>query len=293
MARYGIGRFIALAVFSGAVSSASGAVACEGAGVIVRIEGRPQDVEIARIENGASLLVSRPRVLEVVCRNDVIKTSGDTYIVLAIDGAGTVRVSHNIPYTVPGRSGVPTVVGNAYRTIDEQVMPDMKRLPWNVRLKGAGDDFGFALPALSAGSQKLTAGKRSLLVRLVGGIAPYNVQITDMKGAVVASQSSPGHEVLLKDVTLTPGLYRITAGDATPRSLEAEVTAVDGPPPPPQDTFSGLSDPEIRAAVTSTTLARDQTATWSLEAEQLLQMAPANGLDRDKVYELMESYGAD
>lgn len=292
MARYGIARLIASAVFSGAVSSATCAFACEGAGVIVRIEGRPQDVEIARIENGASSLVSRPRVLEVVCRNDVIKTSGDTYIVLAIDGAGTVRVSHNIPYTVPGRSGVPSVVGNAYRTIDEQVMPDMKRLPWNVRLKGAGDDFGFALPALSTGSQKLTTGKRSLLIRLVGGIAPYNVQITDVKGNLVASQSSAGHEVLLKDVTLTSGLYRITAGDATPRSLEADVTAVDASPPA-EDTFSGLADPEIRAAVTSTTLARDQTATWSLEAEQLLQAAPANGLDRDKVYELMESYGAE
>jgi hypothetical protein len=165
-------------------------------------------------------------------------------------------------------------------------------LPWNVRLKGAGDDFGFALPALSAGGQKLTIGKRSLLIRLVGGIAPYSVQITDIKGNLVASQASPGHEVLIKDVALSVGLYRITAGDATPRSLEAEVSAVDASPPA-EETFSGLADPEIRAAVTSTTLARDQTATWSLEAEQLLQAAPADGLDRDKVYELMESYGSD
>jgi hypothetical protein len=293
MARHDIARLVAAsAVFASVLSCASMAFACEGAGVIVRIEGRPQDVEIARVENGAAILVSRPRVLEVVCRGDVIRTIGETYIVLAIDGAGSVRVSHNISYTVPGRSGVATVVGNAYQTIDEQVMPDMKRLPWNVRLKGAGDDFGFALPALSAGGQQLTIGKRSLLIRLVGGIAPYSVQVTDVKGRVVASQSSANHEVVLKDVSLSLGLYRVTVGDATPRSLEADVTAVDASPPH-TETFSGLADPEIRAAAAATTLARDQPATWALEAEQQLQAAPANGLDRDKVYELMESYGAD
>jgi len=52
-------------------------------------------------------------------------------------------------------------------------MPDMNRLPWTVRLKGAGDDFGFAVPALTAGGQQLQVGDRALLVRLVGGTAPY------------------------------------------------------------------------------------------------------------------------
>ncbi|HEX3916068.1 MAG TPA: hypothetical protein VHW60_01935 [Caulobacteraceae bacterium] len=268
------------------------AKACDGAGVIIQIGGRPQDVQISRIESGATSIVTRPRVLEVICRDDVVRTSGDTYVVLSVDGAGTVRVDHNIAYTVPARSGAPSLIGNGYRALDEQIMPDMKRLPWNVRLKGAGDDFGFALPGLAAGGQQLEAGTRSLLLRLVGGAAPYKVEITDSKGTIVASQASPSHEVVLNAVPLAVGTYHILASDSTPGTLTADIAVVDTPPRETAD-YSNLADPEVRVAAAAATLARDYTATWSLEAEQQLQAAPVDGLDRDKVFELIESYGSD
>jgi len=266
--------------------------ACPGAGVIVRIEGRAQDVVIKRTEGGAPAVVTRPRVLEVVCRNDVISTEGATYVVLSIDGAGSVKIDHNAAYTVPARSGAPTLISNAYSTLNDQVMPDMKRLPWNVRLKGAGDDFGFALPALTTGGQQLRAGDRTLLVRLVGGTAPYKVEIRDANGAVVASQSSSDHDVVLSHVNLAPGAYKITASDSTPRSMDAQIVAVDTAPPA-DTSFDGLTDPEIRTAAEAATLARDTPTLWSFEAEQQLEAAPADGLDRDKVYELIESYSTD
>ncbi|HZC17462.1 MAG TPA: hypothetical protein VE309_11940, partial [Caulobacteraceae bacterium] len=164
--------------------------------------------------------------------------------------------------------------------------------PWNVRLKGAGDDFGFALPSLVTGGQQVHAGDRALLVRLVGGTAPYKVEVRDARDAVVASQTSSDHDVLLSGVNLAAGDYKITASDSTPRSLDATVTAVDTAPPA-ETSFDGLSDPEIRTAAEAAMLARDAPTPWSFEAEQQLQAAPANGLDRDKVYELIESYGAD
>jgi hypothetical protein len=268
------------------------AQACDGAGVIVRIDGQPQDVVITRTEAGSASVVSRPRVLEVVCQNDVIKAVGATSIVLSIDGAGTVRVDHNQVYRVPARSGAPTVIGNAYRSINEQVMPDMKRMPWNVRLKGAGDDFGFALPSLEAGGQQVRAGTRGLLVRLVGGTAPYKVEIRNSQGQLIASQASSDHEVTLASVPLPPGAYKVTASDSTPRSLDATLTAVDAAPPAETE-FAGLTDPEIRTAAEASELARTAPGAWSFEAEQDLAAAPANGLDRDKVYELIESYSAD
>jgi hypothetical protein len=266
--------------------------ACDGAGVIVRIEGQPQDVLITRTENGAAATVSRPRVLEVVCHNDVIKAVNATSIVLAIDGAGTVKVDRSAVYRVPARSGAPSAVGNAYRSIDEQVLPDMKRMPWNVRLKGAGDDFGFALPALTTGGQQIQEGRRTLLVRLVGGSAPYKVEVRNAQNQVVASQTSESHEVQLPSTALATGGYVITVSDSTPRSLDAKVTVVSGTPPGQPD-FAGLEDPEVRAAAAASSLARTATATWSFEAEQQLAAAPANGLDRDKVYELIESYSAE
>ena len=284
-------RAIAL-IASAATGWAGLAQACSGAGVIVRIEGRAQDVVITRTEAGATKTVTRPRVLEVVCRNDTVSAVGATYVVLSIDGSGSVKIDHNAAYTVPARSGAPTILSNAYSTLNDQVMPDMKRLPWNVRLKGAGDDFGFALPALATGGQQVRTGARPLLVRLVGGSAPYKVEIRDASNAVVASQTSPDHDVVLSRVTLGPGAYRITASDSTPRSLDAAVVAVDTAPPT-DTSFDGLTDPEIRTAAEAATLARDKPALWSFEAEQQLQSAPANGLDRDKVYELIESYGTD
>ena len=270
------------------LACAGPAAACDGAGVIIRIDGRPQDVQITR----AAEVVSRPRVLEVVCRADQIRTLGETSIVLSIDGTGTVTVGRGGAYTVPNRGGAPSIAGNVYRSIDQQVMPDMKRLPWNVRLKGAGDDFGFALPSLTAGGEKLTAGSRALLVRLVGGAAPYKVVVKDATGAVVVSQTSDNHEVVLPAVALAPGAYHITASDSTPRSLEADVSVVAEQPPLPGD-LEGASDPEVKAATASTLLARDHPGDWSFEAEQRLAAAPDTGLDRDKVYELIESYGSD
>ena len=271
---------------------AGAAHACDGAGVIVRIDGQPQDVLITRTDAGAPTQVTRPRVLEVVCQNDVIKAVGATSIVLSIDGAGTVRVDRNLVYRVPARSGAPSVIGNAYRSINEQVMPDMKRMPWNVRLKGPGEDFGFALPSLEAGGQQVKAGARPLLVRLVGGTAPYKVEIRNSQGQVIASQISSDHEVKLANAPLTPGVYKITASDSGPRSLDATVTAVDAAPPAEAE-FAGLSDAEIRAAAAASELARTAPGAWSFEAEQELAAAPANGLDRDKVYELIESYSAE
>ena len=171
--------------------------ACDGAGVIIRIEGQPQDVQIQRNEGGVDKDGLTAAGARGVCHGDVVRTVGTTYVVLSIDGAGAVRVDHNAAYTVPLRRGRPAWRATPTERIDDQVMPDMKRLPWNVRLKGAGDDFGFALPALMAGGQQLQAGSRPLLVRLVGGTAPYKVEVHDANGALVASQVSASHEVVL------------------------------------------------------------------------------------------------
>jgi hypothetical protein len=271
------------------VAAGAAAQACTGAGVIIRIDGRPQDLVITRIEDGKTSIVSRPRVLEVVCQNDSVHVVGATFVTMSIDGRGVVKVDKAMDYRVPARSGAPSLAGNAYRTLDEQVLPDMKRLPWNVRIKGAGDDFGFAVPALTQGGEKLVAGQRDLLVRLVGGTAPYKVEIRAPSGEVVASQSADTHEVVFHGLALAPRAYQIVATDSTPRELTAQVTAVDSGPP--QDAaFAGLADPEVRIAVTATALARSDPGVWSMEAEQRLQAAPADGLDRDQVYQLIESY---
>ena len=273
-----------------AVLAAAGPVsaACSGAGVVTRIEGRPQDVTILR--EGAP--VAKPRVLEVVCHGDVVRASGATRAVLSIDGRGKVTVAGGAPFTVPARSGAPSVAGNAYRSVSDKVVPDMKRLPWDVRLKGSGTGFEFALPALASGEQKLRAGHRDVLVRLAGGEGPFQVELRSETGAVAAQARSAEPDVLLRSAHLTPGIYKLKASDSAANVVEARV-AVVGDAPPTDAAYAGLPDAEVRAAVTALELAKAHPRTWAFEAQQLLAGTPAEGLDRNRIYELLESYDAD
>ena len=285
-------RLLAFACTTAGVFAASSALACSGAGIITRIDGRPQDVAITRTVGGKSAAVAKPRVLEVVCPGDVIRVSGGGRLHLSVDGAGKVQVASGSAFTVPARKGAPSVAGNAYRQVNENVVPDMKRLPWNVRLKGAGTGFEFALPALASGQQTLRAGRRDLLVRLAGGSGPYRVELMNEAGQAVASTTSPGEDAVLRGVNLTAGAYRLKASDSAGNVIEARLPAGDRAPPV-DAAYAGLPDAEIRAAVTALELAKANPGTWALEAEQLLAAAPEEGLDRARVYELLESYDVD
>ena len=79
-----LGHARAMAVLVAGTFAGGGAAqaACAGAGVIVRIEGRAQDVVISRVVSGATATVTRPRVLEVICRGDVVRAEGETFVVL-------------------------------------------------------------------------------------------------------------------------------------------------------------------------------------------------------------------
>lgn len=283
-------RLLFAATVSLAAMGASHALAsdCVGAGVITRIYGDPGAVSILR----ASTKVSRPRVLEVICSGDRVSAGGATKITLSVDGKGVIQVNASAPYVVATRSGAPSLAGNAYRAVNQQVMPDMKRLPWDVRLKGGNTDFAFALPQLTAGTQELSPGTRSLLIRVTGGSGPYAATVTGPGGAVVAQASGAGEELIFPSANLTPGRYHVSAHDGAGTAIQADFTVADKPAALPT-IYDSLTDPEVRAAATACALARAASPTEALEAEQLLASAPSNGLDRGRVYDLIESYGTD
>jgi hypothetical protein len=273
-----------------AAALANEASACAGAGLITRISGKPQDVIITRTEAGQKpTTVARPRVLEMVCSGDVIRVQGGTRMTLSVDGVGPVQVAS--AYTVPVRKGSPTVAGNVYRSINDKVVPDMKRLPWDVRLKGAGTGFEFALPALASGKQMLRQGKRDVLVRLAGGSGPYTVQLLSAEGKTAGSAKGSDADVTIRGASLTPGTYRLKASDSAGNVIEAQMT-VSSAGPPSVDAAEAMPDAEIGAAVKALQLAKAHPDTWSLEAEQILAAAPEAGLDRARVYQLLESYDA-
>ena len=271
--------------------TASAAHACPGVGVIIRIEGKPQDVVIMRSEGGGPRApVARPRVLEVLCEGDTIRAENGAAVTLSLDGSPTIKVQGAQAYTVGARHGAVTLAGNAYRNVSDHLLPDMKRQPWDVRLRGPGRELGFALTTLASNHQTLTPGTRNLLVRLDGGVGAYKVQIASASGAVVGQAAGSTTDVVIPGLNLTPGAYVIKASDSSGANVEAQVTVAADQPPSSSD-YAGMTDREVQAAAVAADLARDHSDNWSLEAEQILAAAPADGLDRESVYELIESYG--
>jgi hypothetical protein len=229
-------------------------------------------------------------VLEVLCEGDVIRVQNGAVASLSIDGAGQIKVQGAQAYTIGGHRNSPSLVGNAYQNVSDRVMPDMKRQPWDVRLRGPGPSLGFALASLASDHQQLTVGRHDLLVRLDGGISSYQVDVVNGAGTQVASAQGRGTDIVLKDLNLEPGAYTIRATDGAGASVRAKVTVVADKPPLSKD-YDGIADAEVQTAAVAADLARTQPNMWALEAEQLLVAAPTNGLDRESVFELIESYG--
>ena len=129
-------------------------------------------------------------------------------------------------------------------------------------------------------------------MRLAGGTGPYRVELLDRSGRAVASAQSAEADVTLRGATLTPGVYRLKATDSAANAVEARVTVTNEGPSLPA-AYEGLPDAEVRAAVSALELAKAHPKTWAFEAEQLLASAPEEGLDRARVYQLLESYDPD
>lgn len=277
-------RHVSTLTFVGlaALFTTSAQAACSGAGVITRINGKPQDVVITR--GGAP--VARPRVLDVVCDQDVIKAENGANVLISLDGAGKITVGA-APYTVKARPKA-EVAHSAYNALLDHLMPDMKRQPWDVRLRGGEPPLDFAVASLATGGQQISAGRTQLLVRVIGGSPGYKLSLLS-GDTVVANGVHPEGDIVLVTPSLAPGDYRLKATDAAGTVLEGKLTVVAGPPPVLAD-FKTFDDLEVQYAATAADLARVSPDVWSFEAEQILNTAPVNGLDRASVYRLIESY---
>lgn len=281
MSRY---SFLALPLAAGIFAIAGAASAqCAGSGVVTRIQGDPGQVSILR--GGSS--VAKPRVLEVVCAGDVVRTSGGAVVTLSIDGVGPVRVTGS-PYTVGPRKGKPGAAGNVYRAVSDQVMPDMKKLPWDVKTKAPEDPVRFAAPDGSV--QVVSPGRSQLLVRLIDGIGPFHVELQDASGQVLKAMDTQTPEVTFTGLSLAPGDYRFVVKSQSDSRAEMRFQVAPGAPAPSAE-IGELTDAELQAALYALELARTDPAKWQLEATQVLAGAPKGELDRERVFALIDDYG--
>lgn len=137
----------------------------------------------------------------------------------------------------------------------------------------------------------MSPGSRALLLRLTGGAGPYKATLTGPGGQVLG-EASGADDLVFPTVAFASGRYHLTASDSAGGSIQADFTVASAPGAAPT-TYASLTDPEVRAAATACALAREDSKVHGLEAEQVLASAPSNGLDRARVYSLIESYGTD
>jgi hypothetical protein len=259
------------------------AEACDGAGIVKRIEGDPHLATFARA--GAP---NRLRVLQVVCIGDVIDAHGGA-VTLSISGKGDLVVQPQTSMTVDAGGRPSSYVANAYAALISRTAPDMARMRVEVREKGGEDPFGFAVQNLDEDpSQTVSVKRRAILVRLVGGKGPYSGELTTAGGAKIDA-ASDDKALIFKGVELAPGKVEIAAQDGYGHTIHGSFEAVTEEPALVED-YQTVDDAEIRAAAEAIDLARGQPKVKSLEAEQILDDAPVLGLDRLAIYDLIESY---
>jgi hypothetical protein len=274
-----LGLFLGAVLIFGPVA----ARACDGAGIVKRIEGDPRLATLVRA--GAS---NRLRVLQVVCTGDIIEARGGA-VTLSISGKGDLKVAPQKSETVAAGGAASSYVANAYSAFVKRTAPDMARMRVEVREKGGDDPFGFAVQNLDDNpSQTVSLGWTQLIVRLVGGKGPYKGELTTAGGARFTAASDDGW-LVFKAVALSPGQVEVAVHDGYGHVIQGSFEAVADKPALTDD-YQRVEDAEIRAAGEAIDLARSEPKVKSLEAEQILNSAPALGLDRAAIYQLIESY---
>jgi hypothetical protein len=275
------GILVALFTFGLSWSQAR-AEPCVGAGVIAKVEGDYRQVTVHR----RSGRVFHPDVLDVVCEGDQISAGAGARVTIAIDGGPPMTLSGQSTTIVP-RSAARSLAGNFYSVVNDKLRPDITRMQRDMRLKGDGPPLAFAIATLPDGRQQVAAGSRGLLVRVRGGTGPYRAALTGPGGLSLAASSDTA-ALTFDAAVFAAGRYRIEAADAQGAKIAAEFEAAPEPAAS-ADAPAGFSDPEIQAATLAALLVRTDKHR-ALEAEQMVAASPANGLDRERIYDLIESY---
>ena len=260
------------------------AYACDGAGIVKKIDGGASPAMVNR--DGQP---NRMHVLQVICRGDVIH-AGDGPVLLSITGRGNVTVAAKGTFTVQVDAQQTTLANNAYKSlIGGHVGGEMSRIRAEVREKGGDDPFGFAVAGLDAsGQQEVSTARSTLLIRLVGGEGPFNATLVDANGTAFQSKSY-NHDLVFDGVSMAPGPATVRVKDQSGSEIAGVFKATKDQPILTTD-YQTIDDAEVRIASQAIDLARDQPKVRALEAEQILNSAPVSGVDRNVVFTLIETY---
>lgn len=263
-------------------------------GVVQSVAGQRGEVYIQR----AGETNFRPSPMEALCEGDiVVATASGAAVTMRLEGAAsstTVRGPGR--YELPRGQRRPNIVDNALQQLLESWMPDIRRSSnFGVVRGGSSEPAEWATPGLKEGVATIRSGERPLLVRWTGGAPRYRVEVARADGSIVQRVNVVNRtEVRVPAARWSGGPYtvRVYPGRSRTPALQGIFTA-GGPPPANPMPFPATGGEEVRVASEALRIARIDPPRWGFEAIQMIDSAPAQGLDRDAVYRSIDGLNED
>lgn len=236
-----------------------------------------------------SMTFSRPpQGQSVAVRIGTVVVAGDRVVLDKTDESITVQLANGelTRFAGPGNFRVPNGrplgrLAAVFRSLP-RLFEDERGLSGTAASRSVEDCgmFGFepapiTVPAMPADT-RIVAGKRALLLAWKGGCPPFTVTLRS--GAAMLSQrdSIDEWEVLLKELSLSPGRYTVKVSDAGNRHWEGSFSAQPQSAPIPEDIASD-SSPLGRTAQAICLAGQQNEGNWRLESANRLQPLRRDG----------------
>ena len=262
-------------------------------GVVQRVVGQRTDVFIQR--TGVERF--RPAPMEVLCEGDVLIASGaGSAVTYRLDGAtASTLVNGPAQVELPRSPRRASVVDNALQILLDNWMPEIRRSSNFGVVRGRNEGPPrWAVAGLSEGIATIKRGNRPLFLRWGGDTAAYRVEVARADGSIVEKAETNKSEIHLPSRNWSSGAYTVRVYQAQGKTpvLSGRFRAGDAPPSNASPYPSSIGE-EIRIASEALRIARLDSDRWSLEAVQMIEAAPQQGLDREALYRSIEGLSED
>ena len=262
------------------------------AGIVQRVAGERDQVFIQR--TGGEKF--RPAPMEVLCEGDVLVASQGASVVYRLEGASASSTVNGPSQRELARAGGgATVVDNAMQILLDNWMPELRRSSNFGVVRGrATEPPRWATAGLSDGAATIKRGNRPLFLRWYGAAGQFRVEVARADGAVVEKAQTNKPEVHMSARNWSNGAYAVRVYEAQGKTpvLQGHFRVGDGPPANTAP-FQTATGEEIRAATEALRIAHLDSERWSLEAVQIIDGAPQQGLDREALYRSLDSVNED
>jgi len=271
---------IALAI--GAASPALAYATCpEGtdvAAVVQNVRGEAGQIYVQRSREVQFAPVSA----QPLCTGDVVFGEGEGASLEILRSAPSGREVLRSPFRrvieAPAQGG--RGLYNAWNVFWDRFLPRVQRQTYFGVVRSGGPP-AWGVAGLAENAAALTPGARRLLVTWQGGLAPYRVVLSRADGTQLEALETNEAQARFGAYTFTPGEYRVQVFQ--PDIAEPMLSggfSVGAPPPAMEAQPPEWASAEMRAAAQLMWLTQVDAQRWSLEALQVLDAAPAEGLDR-------------